>query len=197
MGPEVGPALRSRGPLPFLLGARLAETVPRHAEQKNYIDLGIPAFAPRSEPPHTRAPGAQMIRVASGSSLAFQRLPRDSPIRGPNVILSVRLASGDLNFENGTGAQRDREQVGQTSYPHPLNPKERTAPHQRWRLMWPQPKPMHREVNATACLGGTSGGKHTAGHAPAPPTKRPQTGLKPLPPPQRGGALSHLRPKHP
>eukprot|EP00661_Eupelagonemidae_sp_cell13_P017381 gene17381-biopygen18876 len=46
-------------------------------------DLGIPAFAPRSGPPHARAPGAQMIRIASGSSLAFQRLPP----RTPNSIL--------------------------------------------------------------------------------------------------------------
>eukprot|EP00661_Eupelagonemidae_sp_cell13_P020277 gene20277-biopygen8540 len=34
-------------------------------------DLGIPAFAPRSGPPRTHAPGAQMIWVESGSSLAF------------------------------------------------------------------------------------------------------------------------------
>eukprot|EP00661_Eupelagonemidae_sp_cell13_P014659 gene14659-biopygen586 len=33
-------------------------------------DLGIPAFAPRSGPPHARAPGPQMIWVAPGSSLA-------------------------------------------------------------------------------------------------------------------------------
>eukprot|EP00661_Eupelagonemidae_sp_cell13_P007007 gene7008-biopygen20969 len=31
-------------------------------------NLGIPAFAPRSEQPHARAPGAQMIRMASGST---------------------------------------------------------------------------------------------------------------------------------
>eukprot|EP00661_Eupelagonemidae_sp_cell13_P001486 gene1486-biopygen7791 len=50
--------------------------------------LEIPAFAPRSEPPHARAPGAQMIRIASGSSLAFQRLSRATL----KFILSVRLA---------------------------------------------------------------------------------------------------------
>eukprot|EP00661_Eupelagonemidae_sp_cell13_P025634 gene25634-biopygen15051 len=42
----------------------------------------------RSEPPRARAPGAQMIRMDSGNSLAFQRLSRDTP----NCILSVRLA---------------------------------------------------------------------------------------------------------
>eukprot|EP00661_Eupelagonemidae_sp_cell13_P010759 gene10759-biopygen21339 len=61
-------------------------------------DLGIPAFAPPSEPPHARAPGAQMIRMASGSSLAFQRLSRDTP----NFILSVRLASGDQGSSHFT-----------------------------------------------------------------------------------------------
>eukprot|EP00661_Eupelagonemidae_sp_cell13_P013960 gene13960-biopygen6555 len=62
--------------------------------------LGIPAFAPRSEPPHARAPGAQMIWVASGSSLAFQRVSRDTP----NCIFSVRLAKFRSQLENGTGA---------------------------------------------------------------------------------------------
>eukprot|EP00661_Eupelagonemidae_sp_cell13_P004846 gene4846-biopygen7031 len=63
MGPEVGPAFqrRSRATFLFLLGGRLAETVA----------LGIPAFAPRSGPPHARAPGPQMLWVAPGSSLAF------------------------------------------------------------------------------------------------------------------------------
>eukprot|EP00661_Eupelagonemidae_sp_cell13_P014773 gene14773-biopygen6611 len=51
-------------------------------------DLKMPVFAPRSEPPHAHAPGAQIMRMASGSSLAFQRLSRDTP----NCILSVRLA---------------------------------------------------------------------------------------------------------
>eukprot|EP00661_Eupelagonemidae_sp_cell13_P015250 gene15250-biopygen14251 len=31
-------------------------------------DLESPAFAPRSEPPHARAPGVQIIRMASGTS---------------------------------------------------------------------------------------------------------------------------------
>eukprot|EP00661_Eupelagonemidae_sp_cell13_P018739 gene18739-biopygen15995 len=43
---------------------------------------GTLAFAPRCEPPRARAPGAQMIRLASGSSLAFQRLSRDTPSFG-------------------------------------------------------------------------------------------------------------------
>eukprot|EP00661_Eupelagonemidae_sp_cell13_P018483 gene18483-biopygen886 len=34
-------------------------------------DLGILAFAPRSGPPRTHAPGAQMIWIESMSSLAF------------------------------------------------------------------------------------------------------------------------------
>eukprot|EP00661_Eupelagonemidae_sp_cell13_P024300 gene24300-biopygen17908 len=99
-------------------------------------DLGIPAFAPQSGPPHARAPGAQMIR------------PLGRPA-GEN---------GSLNVEIPT--ERDREQVGQmrcwggprgglapfppcplsrTPYPHPLNPKGRSAPHQRWwgsRAYW-------------------------------------------------------------
>eukprot|EP00661_Eupelagonemidae_sp_cell13_P014594 gene14594-biopygen9649 len=58
--------------------------------------LGILAFAPRSGPHPARAPGAQMIQMASGSSLAFQRLSRESL----RAFLSVRPASGDLNFEN-------------------------------------------------------------------------------------------------
>eukprot|EP00661_Eupelagonemidae_sp_cell13_P013022 gene13022-biopygen7982 len=51
--------------------------------------LGIPAFAPRSEPPRARPPGAQMIRMASdGSSLVSRRLSRDTL----KFIISVRLA---------------------------------------------------------------------------------------------------------
>eukprot|EP00661_Eupelagonemidae_sp_cell13_P010899 gene10899-biopygen7799 len=46
------------------------------------------AFAPRCEPPRARAPGPQMIWMAPGSSLAFQRMSRDTP----NCILSVLFA---------------------------------------------------------------------------------------------------------
>eukprot|EP00661_Eupelagonemidae_sp_cell13_P014644 gene14644-biopygen18651 len=112
MGPEVGPAFqrRSRDTVPFL-GVRLAETGSRHVDSKGmhvflvHFDRGSQTWdcrpsrrepPSRSEPPHARAPGAQMIRMASGSSLAFQRLSRYTL----PFILSVRLASGDLNFEN-------------------------------------------------------------------------------------------------
>eukprot|EP00661_Eupelagonemidae_sp_cell13_P015844 gene15844-biopygen14288 len=70
-------------------------------------DLGIPAFAPQSEPPRARAPGAQMIRMASGSSLAFQGLSRDTP----NCILSVRLAG--TRMLNSSSTVSVTEQVGQ------------------------------------------------------------------------------------
>eukprot|EP00661_Eupelagonemidae_sp_cell13_P001087 gene1087-biopygen22744 len=53
-------------------------------------------FTPRCEPHPARAEWGPMIRMGSGSSLAFQRL---SPTLRSS-ILSVRLASGDLNFEN-------------------------------------------------------------------------------------------------
>eukprot|EP00661_Eupelagonemidae_sp_cell13_P004824 gene4824-biopygen10075 len=36
------------------------------------------AFAPRNEPPRGRAPSAQTIWIRLGSSLAFQRMPRDT-----------------------------------------------------------------------------------------------------------------------
>eukprot|EP00661_Eupelagonemidae_sp_cell13_P016041 gene16041-biopygen17227 len=60
MGPEVGPAFQrlSREPLNAILSVRLdfaGQTTPRSL-----------AFAPRSEPPHARAMGAQIIRMASG-----------------------------------------------------------------------------------------------------------------------------------
>eukprot|EP00661_Eupelagonemidae_sp_cell13_P012138 gene12138-biopygen7917 len=62
----------------------------------NAHEMGFPeqttprslAFAPRCEPPRARAPGAQMIRVGAGSSLAFQRVSR----RTLYTVLSARLA---------------------------------------------------------------------------------------------------------
>eukprot|EP00661_Eupelagonemidae_sp_cell13_P024443 gene24443-biopygen8944 len=45
-------------------------------------------FAPRCEPDPARAKWGPMIRMSSGSSLAFQRLSQDTP----PFILSVRLA---------------------------------------------------------------------------------------------------------
>eukprot|EP00661_Eupelagonemidae_sp_cell13_P010209 gene10209-biopygen223 len=63
-------------------------------------------FAPRSEPPHARATGAQMIRMASGSSLAFQRLSRASRAF---LASGWRVGISTLRTERG----RDREQVGQ------------------------------------------------------------------------------------
>eukprot|EP00661_Eupelagonemidae_sp_cell13_P010450 gene10450-biopygen7764 len=101
MGPEVGPAFQlsfqrlSREPLSAFLSVRWAETGSRHLRNFRLLSrvgaryLAILAFAPRSGPPHARATGAQMIRMASGSSLAFQRLSRE-PLR---VFLSVRLAT--------------------------------------------------------------------------------------------------------
>eukprot|EP00661_Eupelagonemidae_sp_cell13_P025172 gene25172-biopygen2975 len=103
MGPEVGPASQrlSRDTRPCLLGVRLAETGSTHVDSK-----GIPAFALRSEPPHARAPGAQIIRMASGSSLAFQRLSRDTP---HFLASGWRVGISTLRTER----ERDREQVGQ------------------------------------------------------------------------------------
>eukprot|EP00661_Eupelagonemidae_sp_cell13_P012292 gene12292-biopygen12467 len=74
MGHEVGPAFqrRYRVPLSSNLGVRLAETVSRHFRNFRNLsrvgarDLEIPAFAPRSEPPHARAKWCPMIRMASG-----------------------------------------------------------------------------------------------------------------------------------
>eukprot|EP00661_Eupelagonemidae_sp_cell13_P016514 gene16514-biopygen745 len=100
MGPEVGPAFqrRSRDTPSSNLGVRFRTF--RILSRVGARALGIPAFAPRSEPPHARAPGAQMMWVTSGSSLAFQRVSRDTP----NCILSVRLAKFRSQLENGTGA---------------------------------------------------------------------------------------------
>eukprot|EP00661_Eupelagonemidae_sp_cell13_P018000 gene18000-biopygen8373 len=63
-----------------------------HLSRVGARDQGIPAFAPRSEPPHARAPGAQMIRMAPGSSLASQRLSRDIL----PFLLGDRLAETDF-----------------------------------------------------------------------------------------------------
>eukprot|EP00661_Eupelagonemidae_sp_cell13_P010300 gene10300-biopygen16780 len=43
---------------------------------------GMLAFAPRSEPLRTHTPGAQMIRMGSGSSQAFQRHYRGGDVMG-------------------------------------------------------------------------------------------------------------------
>eukprot|EP00661_Eupelagonemidae_sp_cell13_P018160 gene18160-biopygen17380 len=100
MGPEVGPACqrRSRDTVPFFLGVRLAETGSRHFRIFRILSrvgaryLGIPAFAPRSEPPHARAKWSPMIRMASGSSLASQRWSR-APL---SSILGAWLAETDF-----------------------------------------------------------------------------------------------------
>eukprot|EP00661_Eupelagonemidae_sp_cell13_P024241 gene24241-biopygen5899 len=69
MGPEVGPAFqrRSRDTPSSNIDARLAETVSRHRpgskEQETWegpLETG---------PPRARAPGAQMIRLASGTTM--------------------------------------------------------------------------------------------------------------------------------
>eukprot|EP00661_Eupelagonemidae_sp_cell13_P021581 gene21581-biopygen13207 len=69
MGPEVGPAFQRRSwdTVPFRLGVRLADTGSSHVDSN--VDLEIPAFTPRSEPPHARAPGAQTIRMATGTTI--------------------------------------------------------------------------------------------------------------------------------
>eukprot|EP00661_Eupelagonemidae_sp_cell13_P023563 gene23563-biopygen8877 len=80
MGPEVGPAFQRR--YRELLGVRF--TMFRNLSRVGARDLGIPAFAPRSEQPHARAPGAQMIRMASGRPLLIggvtdSRSPESAP----------------------------------------------------------------------------------------------------------------------
>eukprot|EP00661_Eupelagonemidae_sp_cell13_P016404 gene16404-biopygen21789 len=70
MGPEVGPAFLSTTvsgyrPVPSWRPFRNFRNLPRVGAR----DLEMPAFAPRSEPPHAHAPGAQMIRMASGRPL--------------------------------------------------------------------------------------------------------------------------------
>eukprot|EP00661_Eupelagonemidae_sp_cell13_P013915 gene13915-biopygen6549 len=107
MGPEIGPAFqrRSRDTSFFLLGVRLAETVEvshsamftfsSRAEQSS---TGFPSFAPRCEPPRARAPGAQMIRMASRSSLAFP------------TIVSGHLGVANPQ-ESGTDFVTDRQGV--------------------------------------------------------------------------------------
>eukprot|EP00661_Eupelagonemidae_sp_cell13_P010893 gene10893-biopygen1799 len=89
MGPEVGPAFQRRSwdTVPFRLGVRLADTGSSHVDSN--VDLEIPAFTPRSEPPHARAPGAQTIRMASGTS-------------------GWRVGISTLRTER----ERDREQIG-------------------------------------------------------------------------------------
>eukprot|EP00661_Eupelagonemidae_sp_cell13_P009966 gene9966-biopygen10784 len=84
MGPEVSPAFqrRSRGPEFGILNVQLAGTGSRQETWE--------CWPSRRDPNRrTRALRARkMIRMASGSSLAFQRLSRDTP----NCILSVQLA---------------------------------------------------------------------------------------------------------
>eukprot|EP00661_Eupelagonemidae_sp_cell13_P009636 gene9636-biopygen12244 len=118
MGPEAGPAFQrwSRGPLPFLAsGWRKLRLVCRikkrnsqcqHSGREFTYKIAVLHFynwkfagqtagdllLPRRDPNRR----TQIIRMASGNSLAFQRLSRD-PLP---FILSVRLVSRDLNFEN-------------------------------------------------------------------------------------------------
>eukprot|EP00661_Eupelagonemidae_sp_cell13_P022363 gene22363-biopygen11745 len=75
MGPEVGPAFQrlSRATLKFILGVRFGGNGVQalfalfaFLSRVGARDLGIPAFAPRFGPPHTRAPGAQMVWMESG-----------------------------------------------------------------------------------------------------------------------------------
>eukprot|EP00661_Eupelagonemidae_sp_cell13_P013445 gene13445-biopygen8027 len=57
-------------------------------------DLGILAFAPRSEPLRTHAPGTQMIRMSSGSSLAFQRRSRGTLFSNLGVRMAETVEEG-------------------------------------------------------------------------------------------------------
>eukprot|EP00661_Eupelagonemidae_sp_cell13_P010656 gene10656-biopygen4798 len=97
-------------------------------------DLEIPAFAPRSQPPHARAPGAQTIRMASdGGSLDSQRLSLDTLPFIPSVQLAeTRSARYDAGGpQGGWGGRHPSRPTSRTTYSHQLNPKGRTAPHQR------------------------------------------------------------------
>eukprot|EP00661_Eupelagonemidae_sp_cell13_P009418 gene9418-biopygen21222 len=53
-------------------------------------DLGNPAFAPRSELPYARAKWCPMIRMASGSSLAFP-----TTVSGPTFLNPWRVVGGN------------------------------------------------------------------------------------------------------
>eukprot|EP00661_Eupelagonemidae_sp_cell13_P014758 gene14758-biopygen14213 len=95
---EVGPAFerRYRDTPSSNLGVRLAETV----QVGQYsVDLGNPAFAPRSEPHVARAPGAQMMRMPAGRSPAFQLVSRDSIFAMLSILLSATISRSSLrNF---------------------------------------------------------------------------------------------------
>eukprot|EP00661_Eupelagonemidae_sp_cell13_P003154 gene3154-biopygen18684 len=82
-GPARKSAPRAARPPPPGPGARRGRMGPefrtfRNLPQVEARYLKSPAFAPRSESPHARAKWGPMIRVASGSSLAFQRQSRAS-----------------------------------------------------------------------------------------------------------------------
>eukprot|EP00661_Eupelagonemidae_sp_cell13_P025174 gene25174-biopygen13503 len=100
MGPEVGPAFqrRSRGPPPVPswrpVGGNCVQR-PGNAGLRAAIRTARTLRA-RRDPSHARAPGAQMIRMASGSSLGSP-----TTVSGTiPLIVSVRLANGDPNFED-------------------------------------------------------------------------------------------------
>eukprot|EP00661_Eupelagonemidae_sp_cell13_P004505 gene4505-biopygen16010 len=75
----------------WLVGDPAATSIPGAIKQPRKMDQTTAAFRSATPPKNrstTCAPGAQMVRVGAGSSLAFQRLSRE-PL---SAILSVRLA---------------------------------------------------------------------------------------------------------
>eukprot|EP00661_Eupelagonemidae_sp_cell13_P007622 gene7622-biopygen13603 len=77
---------RERNPGTWIQKKRIQFRDFRNLSRVGVRDLENPTFTPRSEPPHARAKWSPMIRMVSGSSLAFQRLSRDTL----PFILSVR-----------------------------------------------------------------------------------------------------------
>eukprot|EP00661_Eupelagonemidae_sp_cell13_P009054 gene9054-biopygen3183 len=59
---------------------------------------GFPSFAPRCEPPRARAPGAQMIRMGSGSGLAFKRHHQGGDGMGWTRAVGINDVNGTLAY---------------------------------------------------------------------------------------------------
>eukprot|EP00661_Eupelagonemidae_sp_cell13_P010180 gene10180-biopygen10804 len=70
VGVRCGPRAQGDG---GVCGGGSVSHFPLQAEQSS---TGVSSSAPRCEPPRARAPGAQMIRMGSGSSPAFQQPSR-------------------------------------------------------------------------------------------------------------------------
>eukprot|EP00661_Eupelagonemidae_sp_cell13_P007325 gene7325-biopygen12041 len=97
-------------------GARLAQTPDQTTARflrpqmqhfgRGTTVLEFSAFAPLIGPYRAHDPGAQIIRMGSGRSPAFQQVSRDSIY----AILSVRLAGFQSQLENGTDFVTGKEQ---------------------------------------------------------------------------------------